>query len=470
MHDLSARELRAGLAAGRLRSEEIVAHLLQRIEALDSDYGAFATVTADRALDAARRADAERDAGRAHGALHGLPLADKDLTARRGVVTGFGSRLAGDEPATHDDEIVRRLDAAGAISLGKTQTPEFGMTAYTRNLRGRVPTRNPYDPARDPGGSSGGAAVAVSARLLPFAPGSDGGGSIRIPASATGLVGLKPGRGRIPDGRGDARPDDVTRLTVPGALARDAADAALLFGALVDPLGDPTRLVSAAATPPRTALRIGVLTSSPWDTRYAIEIDPAVRSALDRAIGWLTHAGHDVQQIALPDASAYPDAFTTLWQSIAAELPAAGREERLEPFTRWLWRGGRALAPGALDHAVVQLQRFTRDVTAALSPWDAVLSPTLAMLPVPIDWFSRDDPEANFAQQCRFSPFTSFVNVTGLPAISVPVGLAESAERPPLPIGMQFIGRTGSEELLLSLAAFVEEALPPARTPADRPG
>ncbi|MEP6842261.1 MAG: amidase, partial [Pseudolysinimonas sp.] len=196
LHDLTALEQLERLRRGEVAATELVEHYLERIERLDSGpdgLGAFVEVTADAAR--------ERAAVIAHLpkalALWGLPSADKDLVDRAGVPTRYGSRAFADYVPEKSDDLIETLDAAGAISLGKTNTPEFGMPSYTEPLAGR-PARNPYDVTLGAGGSSGGAAVAVAAGLVPVAPGSDGGGSVRIPAAATGLVGLKPSRGRIP--------------------------------------------------------------------------------------------------------------------------------------------------------------------------------------------------------------------------------------------------------------------------------
>ena len=194
LHHLTAQEQADWLRRGDVSPTELTTHYLERIARLDGELGAFTTVTADAAL--ARAAYVESTLSRAL-ALWGVPLGDKDLSARAGVRTTYGSRLFETFVPTESDEIVTALDDAGAISLGKTNAPEFGLPSYTESLVA-PPARNPYDTALGAGGSSGGAVVAVAAGLLPVAPGSDGGGSIRIPAAATGLVGLKPSRGRVP--------------------------------------------------------------------------------------------------------------------------------------------------------------------------------------------------------------------------------------------------------------------------------
>jgi amidase len=194
LHEYTAVELHQLLQRAEVSPVEATRHFLERIERLDPELGAFATVTPEAALERARFV--EREVPKA-APLWGMPLGDKDLHPRAGVRTGFGSRAwAGHVPAESDD-LVLALDAAGGVSLGKTATPEYGLPSYTEPLAGR-PARNPWNLALGAGGSSGGAAAAVASGMLPFAPGSDGGGSVRIPAASCGLVGVKPSRGRVP--------------------------------------------------------------------------------------------------------------------------------------------------------------------------------------------------------------------------------------------------------------------------------
>jgi len=224
LHELTALELWQELQSGRVSPREVASHFLDRIERLNPELGAFVTVTRDQAL---ARADEVAERVPRTAPLWGLPFGDKDLWMRAGVPAGFGSRsMAGFVPDT-SDELVETMDAAGGVSLGRTNAPEFGLPAYTESLAA-PPARNPWDPGRGAGGSSGGAAVAVAAGMLPFAPGSDGGGSIRIPAAACGLVGLKPTRGLVPAGSGI---ESLAGLVVAGPIARTTADAALLLEA-----------------------------------------------------------------------------------------------------------------------------------------------------------------------------------------------------------------------------------------------
>ncbi|WP_209560598.1 amidase [Frigoribacterium sp. PvP032] len=469
LHHLSAQEQWDWLRRGEVTPRELTDHYLARIERLDSGeggVGAFVTVGADAARD---RADELGRAGRSTAPLWGLPLADKDLTDRAGLPTGLGSRLSRGRVAEQDSEISAVLSEAGAVSLGKTATPEFGLTGYTEPLVGPVP-RNPWRRGLGAGGSSGGAAAAVAAGLLPFAPGSDGGGSIRIPAAMTGLVGLKPSRGRVPAQSGIT---SLGGLAVGGPIARTVADAAMLLDAMVSPDGRAPRDHFALRAPGSpdgawlgTAVRgegrfqLGVLTASPWDDAYDVRVDPRLLGVLRDTADQLDALGHGVDDASLPGSDPrspnYAALFRTIWQAGAAGIPAETDDDfaLLEPMTAWLVRRGRELGARELGAALAGLSAFEQSVIAAFDRFDAVLTPSLALLPPALGWHEADDPERAFEQQCLVSPFTSFVNVAGLPAITLPV-----AEVDGLPAGVQLIGRPGREDVLLSIGAQLERRL-----------
>jgi len=455
LHHLSAQEQADWLRRGDVSPTELAAHYLARIERLDAGLGAFTTVTAEAAL--ARAAYVESTVSRAV-ALWGLPLGDKDLSARAGVRTTYGSRLFADFVPTESDEIVKVLDDAGGVSLGKTNAPEFGLPSYTESLVA-PPARNPYDTALGAGGSSGGAAVAVAAGLLPVAPGSDGGGSIRIPAAATGLVGLKPSRGRVPANAGFG---SLGGLVAPGPIARTVADAAMLLDAMTDggayeyatraPSWDGGALLNAAVRG-EGRFEIGVMTTSPWDSAYDIAIAPEAWAALDAAVNELTVLGHGVEELALEPDDTYGPAFRTIWQAGAANIPAEGDQiDLLEPLTQWLVARGRELSARDLAAALSTLTLFERSVIRQFSHVDAVLTPALALTPRPVGWYDQVDAERNFEQQVQYTPFTSFANVSGLPAITLPVAVTDAG----LPMGVQLIGRPGGEHTLLAIGAQLE--------------
>jgi amidase len=457
LHQLTATEQLDRLRRGELTPRDLTEHYLARIARLDGGLGAFAAVTPDGAR---ARAAAIEELSPALP-IWGMPFADKDLVARAGVPTRYGSRAFADHVPRESDELARWLDAAGGVSLGKTAAPEFGFPSYTEPLAGPI-ARNPYDTTLGAGGSSGGAAVAVAAGLLPFAPGSDGGGSVRIPAAATGLVGLKPSRGRVPAMPGFAH---LAGLVSAGPLARTVADAALLLDALA---GDGTP--QWATIPPDAgegpflgfAVRgegrfsIGVSRDSPWATEYDLEIAPEAEAALQVALTELDAVGHGIEELAFEPEPGYAAAFRTVWQAGAASIPVEGAQlDLVEPLTRWLVEVGRSLSARELGVALAWLAGFERRFIARASRVDAVLTPAMALTPRPIGWYDAEDGERNFAQQVLYTPFTSMVNVSGLPAIVLPVHVTADG----LPMGVQLIGRPGREDVLLAIGAQLERRL-----------
>lgn len=458
LHHLSAQEQWDWLQRREVTPTELAEHYLARIERLDGGLGAFVTVTADAALERARIQTAE---GPGPAPLWGLPFADKDLVNRAGVPTGYGSRLTQGYVPTVSDELVEVLDGAGGISLGKTNAPEFGLPSYTESLVA-PPARTPWDVSLGAGGSSGGAAVAVAAGLLPFAPGSDGGGSVRIPAAATGLVGIKPSRGLIPSGSGL---DTLAGLVVPGPLARTVVDAAMLLDAMIGekpfpfavraPRWDGGALLNAAVRA-EGRFQLGVMTSSPWDSAYDIEVAPEASAALALAKMELDALGHGIEDFALEPDDSYAPNFRTIWQAGAARIPADGEQlQLLEPLTRWLVGKGREISARQLGEALAALALFERSIIRQFAGFDAVLTPSLAMTPRPIGWYDSEDAERNFEQQVQYTPFTSLANVAGLPAITLPVAVTDAG----LPMGVQLVGRPGGESTLLAIGAQLERRL-----------
>lgn len=466
LHHLAAQELWDWIRRGEATALEVTEHYLDRIARLDPALGAFVTVTADAARD---RAGHLGDRVPTSRPLWGLPSADKDLYDRAGVPTRNGTASLPVRPAGADHPLVAALDAAGTVSLGKTTTPEFGMSSSSETRFGV--TRNPYDTSRAPGGSSSGAAVAVAAGMLPAAVGSDGGGSVRIPAAANGLVGLKPSRGRVPSMPGRS---GVGGLSVAGPLTRNVADAGMLLDALVAPTGLPSPQPYALVTPdvgegPFTAAAVrgegrfvvGVLDGSPWDDTVDVVVDPAARAAVDAAVRVLGEVGHGVEDVAMPRAP-YADAFRVAWESSAARLPMVPGIDlaELTPLVSWLVARGRALTGTHVLDAMTALDTFSAALIGTFDRFDAVLTPTLALTPRPLGWYG-DDPEEDFRRQCAYSPWTSMANVAGLPAITLPVGVTEDGhpDGAGLPMGVQLIGRPGGERVLLAIGAQLERRL-----------
>ncbi|TQN43951.1 amidase [Blastococcus colisei] len=469
LHDLSALEQAAAVRAKEVSPTELVEHSLGRIAALDAGLGAFLTVTPDRALAAARRAEALIRRGDDLPPLLGVPTAIKDLNNTAGVRTTFGSTVMADFVPSTDDAVVTKLAAAGTISLGKTNTPEFGFPCYTDNeLAG--PARCPWDPSRLAGGSSGGAAVAVAAGMVPVAQGSDGGGSIRIPASINGIYGIKPSRGRISNAPFGS---DVTGLGINGPLTRTVRDGAAMLDAMAGPvLGDhawapplpagETFLGAADREPGR--LRIGRYLESPMPD---VVLDPEVTAAFEDASALLGGLGHEVVDV--PAGLLGPDvlpSFEQVWALSGTMLPVPpDRVGELRPLTRELRGRGLAMSARAAMESMAALRLFSRRFLQATADYDVLLAPVCTMTPRPLGWFDADgDGAEDFERQKRYAAFTALFNVTGQPAVSVPLYWTDAG----LPVGSMLVGRPADEGTLLALSAQLEAARPWAhRHPAS---
>ncbi|CAN5570240.1 amidase [soil metagenome] len=464
LHDLTALEAAAEIRDRRVSPTELVRHYLDRIERLDDQIGAFVTVTADSALAQAAEAEAQVLSGEPLPALHGVPIAIKDLNLTAGVPTKLGSALFADFVPPLDDFVVTLLRQAGTISLGKTATPELGLPCYTETDIG-PPTRTPWDTTRLAGGSSGGAAAAVASGFLPLAQGSDGGGSIRIPASLTGLFGLKPARGRISRGPLDA---DSSGLSVLGPLARTVRDAAAFLDATSVPQpGDPQW----APPLPRGESYLSWCDRPPGRLRIGRYIEPAIpgavvdpecRLAWENASALLADLGHEVTDIDLPIPPATIEAFETVWAVASHGAPIdPAREHLLRPLTRYLRERGRQISGPQYAAAVGLLGLVSRQQIAATAGYDAILVPTLAMTARPVGWFcgSPDDPTdpaEDFQRQKMFTPWTAVYNASGQPAASLPLHWTPDG----LPVGVMLVGRPAGEAALLALSAQIEEAAP----------
>jgi len=451
---MPALELAARVRAREVSPLELTQLYLDRIERLDPQLNAYVTVDVDGALAAARKAEASP----AEAPFHGVPIPIKDLHETAGLRTTYSTKAYARYVPDFDAAVVRRIREAGFVVLGKTNTPELGTIAQTESeLNGAC--RNPWDTTRTPGGSSGGAAAATAAGLCPAAHGSDGGGSIRIPASCCGLFGLKPSRGRVspaPYGSG------ALGLGTSGPLARTVRDAAALLDVMAgyepgDSFVAPPRerpfLAEAGLEPGR--LRIAVTTEPPTQ----VPIEPACVAAVRSAAALLDGLGHDVIEATPPwhDDEMILH-FIRIWQVGPA---TAGIDDLslLEPINRMLAEDARGTPSPEHALAILGLQQLVRRVVAFWEDVDVVLTPTLAMLPVPIGWTVEEtdgDPHLAFARQTLFTPFTPLVNVTGQPAASVPLHWSDAG----LPVGVQLIGKPFAEATLIRLSAQLEAARP----------
>ncbi len=462
LHDLTALAQAAAVRRREVSPVELVEHHLARVHRRNAELGAFVTVTDEAAREQAKQA--EQRVGAEDPAtlppLFGVPTAIKDLNLTAGVRTTLGSALYAEFVPPVDDHVVELLRAAGTISLGKTTTPEFGLACYTESAVA-PPARTPWDPAGSAGGSSGGAGAAVAAGMVPFAQGSDGGGSIRVPASLCGLVGIKVARGRISNG---PVVGDLTGLAWNGPLARSVRDAAALLDAMAVPMpGDPhwapplsggeTFLSYAGRDPGR--LRIGR-----WAAPVLadVEVHPDCLAAYEEASSALAELGHELTDLDPPFRPDVVGVFETVWAVASRTAPVdPAREDELQPLTRWLRQRGAAVSGADYATAIARLQMLSRQWIARTAGFDAVLSPTLASPSAPVGWFTDGgDPAEDFARQERFTPFTAVYNVTGQPAVSLPLHWSAAG----LPIGVMLAGRPAQEALLVSLSAQLEDARP----------
>jgi amidase len=436
---------------------DLVQHHLDRIEAHSDELGAFITVTADQALERAAAADVALAAGDA-APFTGVPIAIKDLTYTRDIPTSMGSVVMRDFVPPVNAYVVDLIERAGFISLGKTNTPEFGLSSYTDNdLIG--PARTPWDTTRNAGGSSGGAAAAVAAGLVPLAQGSDGGGSIRIPASACGIFGFKPSRGRVSVG---PLGSDWSGLAGDGPLARTVRDAAALLDVMAHPMpGDVRPLPDPPIPYAEWILRqTGRLRIARWSETHldGISPDPDAVAAWEVASQVLERLGHEVVDIPNPFPQALEPQFNIIWSSGIAGAPIPPEAEPLlRPNTRYWRERGKAATAVELSQAMQFLEGTTRQIMTDLEAYDAFLTPTLALPPQPVEWFNESgDPAEDHHRELLFTPYTALYNMSGQPAASLPLHWNPGG----LPIGVMLAGRPGQDGPLFSLCAQVEEAAP----------
>lgn len=442
---------------------ELLSETWSAIDRHNPEIQALVASWPDDAFATAARHDLSTNRG---GPLWGIPTADKDLVHRAGYPTRWGSAATASWPVPEtSDPMALWLDHTGAISVGKTATSEFGLTGYTEPAA-FAPTRNPHNPRHGVGGSSGGAAAAVAAGMFSFAPGSDGGGSIRIPALACGVVGMKPSRGRVPAGTGF---DSLSGLVVPGVIARTVADVAYVSDALYEgPLHWATsapplrRSLTAASDAPSAGLRIAVSTTTPWRDAVECPLDHDARVALDNAVAALEDAGHEVVEWDWSPLPGYFEAFSVMWQVSAAGVILTDAEyDQVEPLTKFLIGRGRKTTATELAGTVAWLRQFEHHTIAALSGYDALVTPGLATPPPELGWYRADDPEENFRQQIQVTPYTSFVNVCGLPAIVLPTHYTDTQ----LAMGVQIVGGPGRDDTVVGVASDIEARVGAVRWP-----
>ena len=478
---MTARELTRRIAAGEMTAREACDAALSRIHAAEAAVGAFVTVTAERAIDRARALDA---AARPAGALHGVPIALKDNLSTAGVPTSAASKILGGFVPPYNATVVERLERAGAIIVGKTNLDEFAMGSSTENSS-LGPTKNPWDVTRTPGGSSGGSAAAVAARMVPLALGSDTGGSVRQPAALCGITGLKPSYGRVSRYGLLAFASSLDQI---GPLAQTADDAALVLQVIGG--ADPHDSTSSAEPMPDLvgalsgdvrALRIGV-------PRAFLEgVDQQVLSAFTEALAVLASRGAAIVDVELPHAAyGIPVYYLIATAEASSNLarydgvrygyratmgPSDGLQQMYErtrdlgfgdEVKRRIMLGTYVLSAGYYDAYYLKAQQvrtlLRQDYDRAFAAADVIATPT-----TPTPAFRLGEKTSDPLQMYLNDIFTVSANLTGLPAVSVPCGFSAGD----LPIGLQLTGRMFDEATLLRAAdAFQRDTAFHTRVPA----
>ena len=451
----SALELAARIRRREVSAREVMAAFLARIDRVNPRVNAIPTLLPEEAAAEAEAADRALAAGEPPGPLHGLPIAVKDLVLTRGIRTTFGSPIYADHVPDRDDLIVERLRAAGAIVIGKTNTPEFGAGSQTFNaVFGK--TRNPYGLERTCGGSSGGAAVALACGMLPIADGSDLGGSLRNPASFCNVVGFRTAPGRVPQWPTE---DLWESLSVPGPMARSVADTALLLSVMAGPdprvpisIDEPGRVFRAPLERDFAGTRVAW---SPDLGRY--EVEPEVVEVCERSLSVLSDLGCTVEP-AHPD---FGDA-DEIFQVLRAWKTAAGREadyrahrDRMKDTVIWNIERGLPLTGLDVARAIARRSALYQRVFEFFETYEYLVLPAVQVLP-----FSVDEPWVREINGKRMETYIDWmglcyaITVTGLPAISVPGGFSREG----LPVGLQIVGRHHREFAVLQLAHAFEQA------------
>lgn len=448
--DLDATGVAARIRSSDITPQEALEAAIARSERVNGELNFIAAPL----YDYGRARAAERLAG----PFAGVPTLIKDLMPMVGQPTRYGSRAFANFVPEQQPPYMDALLAAGLVPFGKSTTPEFGLTATTETLLGGD-TRNPWDITRSSGGSSGGAAVAVAARVVPIAHASDGGGSIRIPASCNGLFGLKNSRGRSVAG---GRPDSGIDISVNGCVSRSVRDTAAWLAATEQTGANPTFAPVGVVTGPSTQ-RQRIIVDIP--NALGNEPSPEVRAAVEAAAELCRTLGHEVrEQRATIDGRQFSADFILLWATGAGEVAAAVQaqapgvplDQVLEPLTIQLAEHARAQGPRALQAAIGRLRTVEAQYAAMFQNADIYLTPVLGQPPVPLGQISGARGMAVFETLNDYVGYTPLQNVAGAPAMSVPLGWSASG----LPIGIHFSAAKGQERRLLELAYELEQASP----------
>ncbi|MGX6511682.1 amidase [Rhodococcus sp. SJ-2] len=432
---LTIAELQSAYRDRTLSPVEVTRAYLDRIKWADGDLHAFVAVTADLALEQATDAERRYAAGESVDALAGVPVSVKDAFHLSGFPTTLGSLVHRDQLSKHDSGVVRRLRSAGAVFTGKTNTAEFGQSATSENLLG-PDTGNPWDVTRTPGGSSGGAAASVAARLSAAAVGSDGGGSIRIPAAFCGVYGMKPSSGLCPDEKGFRA---MTDFVSAGPMTTTVADARILLGVLAD------REYSRSPVLPLRVAYCGHPEGRP--------VDPGVDKSVRQVAHLLADLGHEVTEVDLP-LSGWNEVFGPL--VLEDEHRERGHlldhaADRLTGYERSSLKAARALDPDLVQRAHRLLPEYRRRIAALFGEYDVLLTPTVAVPAFELGDRPKSIDGVDVDQLWGAFPFAVPFNVAGVAAASLPCGMADG-----LPVGAQLVVASGAEQLLLDISEDLE--------------
>jgi amidase len=446
-----------------VKSSELMEDALSAIEQLNPELNCVVG-------DLSAQAKSALDAGLPSGPFTGVPFLIKEIGVQAaGSPFRMGSKLCDGFVPQADTELMRRFRLSGLLTIGTTPTPEFGFNPTCESaLHG--PTHNPWDVTRSPGGSSGGAAASVAARILPMAHANDGGGSIRIPASACGLVGLKPTRGRVPAGPVSGEP--LSGLAIELCVSRSVRDSAALLDAVAGADVGAPNVIAAPARPflDESALPPGRLKIA-WSAKAinGAPVDPEVVAGLDKCVSLLESLGHElVEDAPVIDWPSYFDALVAIWSAnLAWAIDLMGTimnrvpgPDNLQHVTEAIYRHGLGISATEFLAAQATFNQANRAASVPFETYDVLLSPTLALPPIKLGTLDQNAEGVDSAEWTRrvfeWCAFTPLFNSTGHPAVSLPLHWTEGG----LPVGMQFAGRMNDEATLIRLAAQLEEAQP----------
>ena len=455
----SASELRGLIASKKVSPVELTELYLRRMERLNPRLNAYLTVTAEAAMESARAAEEAVARGDRLGPLHGLPVSIKDLEITNGVRTTGGSLVYRDRVLDEDSVVVERVRKAGAVILGKTNTPEFGLSGTTENRLGDA-CRNPWNAERTSGGSSGGAGAAVVAGLCSLATGGDGGGSIRIPASFCGIYGIKPAQGRVPRYSGANASVVLNQLAQSGPMTRTVRDSALLLQVLSghDPRDPSSRRddppdYPAALDKPIKGLRIA------WSRDYGYAaVDPEVVGVAYKAAMVFEELGCSVEETDL----ALDSPFEAFWTIFSTNAYAAyghlleGQADQLTKYARRALEHGVTVTGADYARALGYVERLKSQFLDLFERYDLLLSPTMAVTAFPVERHPSEIAGRAVNPFWGFLPFTFPINMVGHMAASIPCGFSPEG----MPVGLHIVGSRDDEETVIAASAAFERARP----------